>query len=93
MRKVINLLIVLLFALSVGGGCASHTKTVRTEAVQYPAETVQHPTETAVVERQTTETTETRGESVGLLSGTVHVVGQVLALPFRLAGGLIGLIF
>jgi hypothetical protein len=46
-----------------------------------------------VVERRTEEsTTETKGE-FGLLSGTVHVVGQALALPFRFVGGLLGVIF
>lgn len=44
--------------------------------------------------KTTTETeTETKEESVGLLSGTVNAVGEVLALPFRLVGGLISLVF
>ena len=38
MRKVVNQSAVVLFALSIGAGCASHTKTVRTQTVQYPAE-------------------------------------------------------
>ena len=29
----------------------------------------------------------------GVLSGLVHVVGEVLALPFRLVGGLLRVIF
>jgi hypothetical protein len=59
---------------------------------EYPAD--ERPREPVVVERKTEETTtETKGESVGLLSGAVHVVGQTLALPFRFVGGLIGVIF
>jgi len=46
-----------------------------------------------VVEKQTTTTTETQGESSGLLSGTVHVMGEILALPFRLVAGMISLMF
>ncbi len=101
MRKVTNMSLVLLFVLSVGVGCSSTSKTARTETVEYPAESVrysaeadQRPREPVVVERKTEETTtETKGDSVGLLSGTVHVVGQALALPFRFVGGLIGVIF
>lgn len=101
MRKVVALFAVLVFVLSFGMGCSTYSKTVRTETVQYPPETVQGPThvderpkEPLVVEKRKEETTtETKDESVGLLSGTVHVVGQALALPFRLVGGLIGVIF
>ncbi len=93
MRKVANLFLILLFVLSVGVGCSSYSRTARTETVQeYPAD--ERLREPVVVERRTEETTtETKGESVGLLSGTVHVVGQALALPFRAVGGLIGVIF
>ncbi|MGH7770631.1 MAG: hypothetical protein ACREQA_00155 [Candidatus Binatia bacterium] len=92
MSKVSKLIVVSLFALSIAVGCATRTKTVQTETVQYPAQQQADP---VVAEKQTTTTTETetRGESAGLLSGTVHVVGQVLAFPFRAVGGLIGAIF
>jgi hypothetical protein len=49
-----------------------------------------------VTEKQTPkieETTKNEGQSVGLLSGTVHVVGEIIALPFRAAAGLINLAF
>jgi len=96
-RKVVNQSAVVLFALSIGAGCASHTKTVRTQTVQYPAELEGQSAPVAadpvVVEKQTTTTTETQGESSGLLSGTVHVMGEILALPFRLVAGMISLMF
>ena len=42
----------------------------------------------------TTTTTETKPAGhPGILSSTVHAIGWVLALPFRLVGGLIGWIF
>ncbi len=93
MRKGSHLFVALLLALSIGAGCSSQTKTVRTETTQYPTETLQNPTEPAAVNRQTTTTTETRRESGGLVSGTVHAVGQVIALPFRIVGGVIETIF
>lgn len=97
MRKVAQSIVVLLFALSVVVGCSTQSaKSVETEKTVQYSERSQRPTEPVVVEKQTTkteETTKTQGESVGLLSGTVHVVGQALALPFRLVGGLIGLAF
>jgi len=47
-----------------------------------------------VVERETTvKTTETQDGSGGILSGTVNVIGEVIALPFRAVGGLIRVIF
>jgi hypothetical protein len=52
---------------------------------------VTHPaaTEKTVETRTTTST----GESPGILSSTVHAVGYVISLPFRLVAGLIRLIF
>jgi len=102
MLKLTHLSIVAPFLISLGVGCSSYSKTVRTETMQYPAESVQpvvtqadeRPKEAVVVEKKKEETTtETKGESTGLLSGAVHVVGETLALPFRAVGGLLGVIF
>ncbi len=101
MLKLTHLSIVAPFLISLGVGCSSYSKTVRTETVQYPAESVQpvtqadeRPKEAVVVEKKKEETTtETQDESTGLLSGAVHVVGETLALPFRAVGGLLGIIF
>lgn len=38
-------------------------------------------------------TTETKAEHQGILGATVHAIGWVIALPFRIVGGLIGFIF
>jgi hypothetical protein len=48
-----------------------------------------------VVEKSetTTTTSETKAGHPGILSSTVHAIGWVIALPFRLIGGLIGWIF
>jgi hypothetical protein len=52
------------------------------------------PTETTTVKREATTETETKSESGGgVLSTIVDVVGEVLALPFRLVGGLIRALF
>jgi hypothetical protein len=95
MRRVTYLSIALLLGLALLGGCAtqSTSETVNRETVQYPADRAQAP---VVVEQRTTEKTETTksGEqSGGVLSGTVHVVGEVLALPFRAVAGLLGVVF
>lgn len=43
---------------------------------------------------RTTTTSETKAAGhPGILSSTVHAIGWVIALPFRLIGGLIGWIF
>ena len=80
----LSLFIVLLFSV----GCAANTKTVKTETTHYPA-----TGQPAVVERETTVTTEPEEESGGVISGTANVVGEVLALPFRAVGGLIRTVF
>ncbi len=103
MLRIAQLSILILFISSFVLGCSSYSKTVRSDTVEYPTESGYAATDTyggyartdqPVVERRTEETTtETKGESTGLLSGTVHVVGQALALPFRAVGGLISVIF
>jgi hypothetical protein len=88
----------LFLLLSVVTGCAAQSaKTVKTETVEYSARQDPDAAEPAVVEKQVTQreetTTKTEQDSGGLLSGTVHAAGQIIALPFRLVGGLIGLMF
>ncbi len=72
--------------VSLGAGCSTQSRTVTTETQQYPSDV-------AVEKRTETTTTETRGESGGVLSSTVDVVGDVLSLPFRAVGGLLKGIF
>ncbi len=76
--------------------CAPHTRTVRTETVQQSSVGTTPTVPSTTVRDSTTETTvvsERHEEPRGLISGTVHVVGEILALPFRLVGGLIRLLF
>ena len=51
--------------------------------------------DTVLVDKQTTTTTvtETPQEPRGILSTTFHVLGEVIALPFRLIGALFRAIF
>lgn len=89
----------------VGLGCASTHKTTKTEttvtqsndAVANDAEVKSATTESVSKDQQsstTTTTTETKPAGhPGILSSTVHAIGWVIALPFRLVGGLIGWIF
>jgi hypothetical protein len=83
-----NLLLVVCFLVFSSVGCASNTKTVRTDTTHYPT------TAPTVVEKETTvTTTESVGSSGGVVSGTVNVLGEVIALPFRAVGGLLRVIF
>ena len=97
MRKMTESVAVALFALSIFSACATQSaKTVETEkTVQYAGDRDPARPEPVVTENRTTKTEETKteGQSVGLLSGTVHVVGQAIALPFRVVAGLIGVAF
>ena len=97
MRKMTESVVIALCALSVLAACSTQSvKTVETEKrVQYATDNDQSRPEPVVTENRTTKTEETKteGQSVGLLSGTVHVVGQAIALPFRVVAGLIGVAF
>ncbi len=96
MDRVSRVALAGLVAVSVAWGCARQTKTVRTEAtVRYPVDTTQRTTEDVVVEKQTITTTTSvpSRQPRGVLSTAIHVVGEIFALPFRLIGGLIRLIF
>jgi hypothetical protein len=90
MRKVSQCLAVMLFATAVSGGCAtqSSTETVKKETVQYPAEQAQYQRTT-----EKSETTKTEENSGGVLSSSVNIVGDVLALPFRAVAGLFEVLF
>jgi hypothetical protein len=95
MRKITQISIAMLLTIALLGGCSTQrtSETVNRETVRYPADQAQTP---VVVEQRTTErteTTESDGHSGGVLSGTAHVVGEVLALPFRAVAGLLGVIF
>lgn len=82
------------------------TETVVTQLNDTTANEVGQNTETTVTSSDqqnrgivnksdtTTTTTETKAAGhPGILSSTVHAIGWVIALPFRLVGGLIGWIF
>lgn len=80
-----------------------HATTVRTEEVarhhireplrvEEPLEPSPAVEERIRIERRAVAT-EAEPEPRGVLSTAVHVVGELLALPFRLVGGLLRLIF
>ena len=84
-------LIVSALALSLFG-CASHkTSTVSVTREEVPGSSTTTPTRT--ITEKTETTTETAESCGGVISCTVEGVGYVLALPFRLMGGLIDVIF
>ena len=87
MSKIRYLIVALIIGTGTLAGCATHTRTVRTETVR------QAPDDRYAVERETTTETTKRDSDGGVISGTVDTVGEVLALPFRLVGGAIRALF
>lgn len=97
-RRVTDSIFITLLSLTILAGCSTQSaKTVETQkTVHYATENDPARPQPVVTEKQTArteETTKNEGQSFGLLSGTVHVVGEVIALPFRTAAGLINLAF
>src|SRR5687767_11554258 len=98
MCQRINVLPLLIIGLWLFAGCATHSRTVRTETTYEPARysaTDPGPVSTTAETRTrtTTETNTATEQEGGLVSGTVDIVGKTIALPFRVVGGLVDLIF
>ena len=95
MRTVLYVVMAGALLVSSSMGCASsRTTTVKTqEQVQRPGAMV--GTEEVRVATETTTTTVTQAprESRGVLSTTVHLLGEVISWPFRLVGALVRAIF
>ncbi len=95
MRRIFMTAAAALLVANLSVGCASHTKTVRHETVEYPSDTT--TTEAGdsprVVERDTTTEEDESHSHGGVISTTVDFLGEVIAFPFRLIGGIINAIF
>ena len=95
MRYVLCLVTAGMLLMSGPLGCASsRTTTVKTEErVQRPGAMV--GTEGVRVDKETTTTTVTHTpqEPRGILSTTIHFLGEVISWPFRLVGGLLRALF
>ncbi|MGH7795557.1 MAG: hypothetical protein ACREQ2_11775 [Candidatus Binatia bacterium] len=87
MRKSSHFILSLFLVANLAAACSTH-RTV-TDEVAYDERTGQPVT----VERHTTTTTTDGSGETGVLSSTVNVVGEVIALPFRAVGGLFRAIF
>ena len=90
MRAVATILLAGLLVFGAGAattGCSSHTTTTTRTVDQQGGDETAERTETTTTEK------EHEGPHLGIISGTVHAIGWVLALPFRIVGGLIRLIF
>jgi len=97
-RRITESIFIALFSLGILAGCSTQsTKTVETDkTVHYTAETDRGQSRPVLTEERSSKTEETKksdGPSVGVLSGSVRVVGEALALPFRAVAGLISLAF
>ena len=92
---VISFLMMVLFMFTEG--CSS-TKTVTHESTAYKTEQGSKSSvdgKSVVKETTTTTTTEEKPkeEHPGVLGATLHLIGDVLAFPFRLVAGIIDAIF
>jgi hypothetical protein len=88
MPRVLHLLFGLLLIANLAVGCSTHHRVAR-DTVQYEDRYTGEP---VIVERETTTELST-SDDTGVISGTVNVLGEVIALPFRAVGGLFRAIF
>ncbi len=79
-------LMVLLLAGTLSGGCARHSSTYRHDTVQDT-----NGNTTVVVKESTTSTSDSGGR--GILGGTFHLLGEIIAFPFEIIAGAIRFIF
>jgi len=87
MRKSCCFFLSLFLVAVLSNGCSTQRTT--TDEVAYDQRTGQPVT----VEKHTTTTKDSTTEDTGVLSGTVNVIGEVIALPFRAVGGWVRAIF
>ena len=84
MRRFSRFLFTLFLVVSLSAGCSTQ-KTVTTRTVQYDPRTG----EPITVDKETTTTTENSATGASVLTGTVSVLGEVIAVPVRIIGILI----
>ena len=88
MLYTIALISIVSFTPVVLTGCASRTKTQTTTQTGTAAAVVP-ASSTTVVEKETV----IKDDNPNIISRTVNIAGEILALPFRLVAGLFELIF
>lgn len=101
-----TLMVVALLTLGCATSSVTKTETITTETIQSPegnrgnfpygqtpAQAPQEKTVTRVEKTKKTKETKTTAQGGGILGTTVHAIGWVLALPFKLIAGIIQLIF
>ncbi|OGW90652.1 MAG: hypothetical protein A3D28_05740 [Omnitrophica bacterium RIFCSPHIGHO2_02_FULL_63_14] len=95
MRHVLYLVTAGMLLVSGPLGCASsRTTTIKTEErVRRPGAMVGAEGVRVGKETTTTTVTQTPQESRGMLSTTIHVLGEVISWPFRLVGALLRALF
>ena len=97
--RIICLFVFLIYLLLVVTGCATHSRTTRTTTTDTPVEATTTTTTSQVTSepsRQTTVVTEDKTRTAqdgGILGGAFHVVGEVLAFPFRVVAAVLDAIF
>jgi hypothetical protein len=108
-KSVCACLALFIFVVIGAGCASTHKTTTTKTTVTYPADegnkgylknatpvnTSNDQQNDPVTQKSetTTTTSETKAGHPGILSSTLHAIGWVIALPFRLVGGLIGWIF
>ena len=88
----------MILIISSGLGCASTHKTTTTETtVTHQNETVgavgSIPDDHVVETSETTTTIDKEAEHPGIISSTLHAVGYVIVLPFKILGSVFRMLF
>ena len=96
---VIGACVVSIFVVPILSGCETQRSTTRTTTTTQPVEEEDQDTAKAVEQQEKTtvtteKTTTTQPKSDGgILGGVFHLVGEVLAFPFRMIAGAFDAIF
>lgn len=100
MRKLLTIVMGLSLSLYAFTGCASNPKTYEKTTVIQDSSEVDNPadpnndsTMTTTTTETTTTTTEEEPKSPGIIGSTFHVIGTVIAFPFKVIGKLFQAIF
>ncbi len=82
-----------LMVTAAGSGCARRTTVPQTYTHESSTTTPGSVSQSTETRTTVTETHVDEDAPRGILSTTVHFIGEILSLPFRLVGGLLRAIF
>ncbi len=100
MRKLLAIVMGLTLSMYALTGCATNPKTYEKTTITKDSSEIDNPSDphngstiATTTTETTTTTTEEKPKTTGIIGSTFHVIGTVIAFPFKVIGKLFQAIF